>query len=73
VPAVLGVELAAGAASDLLPDHTVFGLRDVALKKAERLIFDRPGVLLAEVRAASQEAAAAGADLLVHAALTATA
>ena len=72
VPAVLGMELAARAAGRLLPGRVVFGLREVVLKKAVRLIRDRPAVLRVDVRAAAPEAAAAaGADHLVRATLTA--
>lgn len=50
VPAVMGMEVAVQAAASLFPELTPFALRDVALKKAVRLVRDEPVLLIAEAR-----------------------
>ena len=53
VPAVMAMEVAVEAASQLHPDHQAFALRDLLLKKAIRLVRDEPALLITEVRAHS--------------------
>ncbi len=54
VPAVVGMEVACQVAASLYPGLTPFALRDVALKKAVRLVRDEPVLLIGEARFSQQ-------------------
>ncbi|MGJ3246530.1 MAG: SDR family oxidoreductase [Elainellaceae cyanobacterium] len=50
VPAVMGMEVAVQASARLFPHLTPFALREIALKKAVRLVRDEPVLLITEAR-----------------------